>query len=244
MTLHSASSDGTLTRASLQRYLVLVEIDALDDRGFTPLALAIKNGHPSVVKLLLQNGASVDKTVRDGRTPLYLAANAKQNRARIVQLLLSHDPRPDVDASSPEWNNETPLMVAITQGRDPEVIRLLVEAGASLTKTNDRGETAVALADQSTNPAIRDALSLGGQRGWAAALAQLLVSAILFALVYADKWPGVKEIIQNVIRSAYNQANPALPGSLPPAGTVWLLTLIRRLEKESRTLTLSYVGHR
>ncbi|KAL4750048.1 hypothetical protein BDW72DRAFT_204273 [Aspergillus terricola var. indicus] len=196
MTLHSAFSDGTLTRASLQRCLVLVEIDALDDRGFTPLALAVKNGHPSVLKLLLQNDASADKPVRDGRTPLYLAANAKQNRARTVQLLLSHDPKPDIDASSPEWNNETPLMVAITHGRDPEVVRLLVEAGASLTKINDRGETAVA-----------------------STLAQLLVSAILFAVAYADRWPGVKEIIQNVIRSAYNQANPALPGSLPPAAT-------------------------
>ncbi|KAL4972497.1 hypothetical protein BDW66DRAFT_144041 [Aspergillus desertorum] len=219
MTLHSASSDGTLTRSSLQKHLVLVEIDALDDHGFTALALAVRNGHPSVVKLLLQSGASADKPVRDGRTPLYLAANARQNRARVVQLLLSHDPKPDIDASSPEWNNETPLMVAITQGRDPEVVRLLVEAGASVTKTNDRGETAVSLADQSTNPAIREALSRRAQWGWGSALAQLLVSAILFALAYADRWPGMKEIIQNVIRSAYNQANPALPGSMPPAGT-------------------------
>ncbi|KAL2825782.1 hypothetical protein BDW59DRAFT_161453 [Aspergillus cavernicola] len=220
MTLHSESQDGTLTRVSLQKYLVLVDVNAEDNNGFTPLAWAVKNGYPTVVKLLLQNGANADKPVRDGRTPLYLAANAKQNRPRVVQLLLGHKPKPQVDASSPDWNNESPLMVAISQGRDAEVVRLLVEAGASLAKTNDRGETPVALADQSTNAAIKNALAPKGQQGGiGSALTQLLVSAVMFALAYADKWPGVKDIIQNVIRSAYNQANPTPPGSKPPAGT-------------------------
>ncbi|KAJ0423154.1 hypothetical protein BJY00DRAFT_58788 [Aspergillus carlsbadensis] len=220
MTLHGDAQDGKLTRASLIKYLALVEIDAEDSNGFTALALAVKNGHPSAVKLLLQNGAQADKPVRDGRTPLYLAANAKQNRPRVVELLLGADPKPQVDASSPDWNNETPLMVAITQGRDAEVVRLLTEAGASLTKTNDRGETAVALADQTTNPAIKSALNpKAPQGGIGSALAQLLVSAVMFALAYADKWPGIKDIIQNVIRSAYNQTNPTPPGAKPPPGT-------------------------
>ncbi|KAL4785046.1 hypothetical protein BJX76DRAFT_347359 [Aspergillus varians] len=220
MTLHSEAQSGTLTRASLQKYLVLVEIDSEDENGFTPLALAVKNGYPSVVKLLLQNGAAADKPIRDGRTPLYLAANAKQNRPRIVQLLLSQNPKPDVDASSPEWNSETPLMVAITQGRDPEVVKLLVDAGASLTKTNDRGETPVALGDQSTNTAIKNALAPNTQQGGlGSALAQLLVSAVVFALAYADKWPWVKSVIESVIRSAYNQTNPTPPGAKPPPGT-------------------------
>lgn len=221
MSLHGDSQAGTLTRASLQKYLVLVDTNVEDKNGFTPLALAVKNGHPSVVKLLLQSGATVDKSIRDGRTPLYLAANAKQNRPRIVQLLLEQSPKPDVDAASPEWSNETPLMAAITQGRDPEVVQLLVDAGASLTKTNDRGETAVSLADQTTNTAIKNALVPKGQgSSIGSALAQLLVSALLFALAYAEKWPGVKEIIQNVIRSAYNQANPTPAGSKPAPGTV------------------------
>lgn len=221
MTLHGDSQEGTLTRASLQKYLVLVSVNVEDKNGFTPLALAVKNGHPSVVKLLLQNGATADQPVRDGRTPLYLAANAKQNRLRIVQLLLEQNPKPEVDASSPEWDNETPLMVAITQGRDPEVVQLLVDAGASLTRTNDRGETAVSLADQSTNNAIKNALVPKGQRSSiGSALAQLLVSALLFALAYAEKWPGVQNIIQNAIRSANNQANPTPSGSRPAPGTV------------------------
>ncbi|KAL5342249.1 hypothetical protein BJX70DRAFT_386335 [Aspergillus crustosus] len=221
MTLHSDSQSGTLTRASLQKYLVLVGIDDIDSTtGFTALSHAIKNGHPSVVKLLLQAGASPSKPVRDGRTPLYLAANAKQNRARIVQLLLAQKPQPDVDAVSGDWGNETPLIVAITQGRDAEVVKLLVEAGASVNKTNDRGETAVALADQSTNAAIKNAINpKAAQGGVGSALAQLLVSAVVFAVAYADKWPGGKEIIQNAIRSAYNQVNPVLPGGKPPVGT-------------------------
>lgn len=72
------------------------------------------------------------------------------------QLLLEHNAR--ADETSGEWENETPLMVAITQARDLEVIRLLVDASPSLTKKNYRGETAQVLAGQPSNPAMWNAI--------------------------------------------------------------------------------------
>ena len=45
-------------------------------------------------------------------------------------------------------------MVAITQARDPEVIRLLVDASPSTTEKNEKGETAQVLAGQLSNPAM------------------------------------------------------------------------------------------
>ncbi|PGG97209.1 hypothetical protein AJ79_09292 [Helicocarpus griseus UAMH5409] len=216
-TLHGESQAGTLKRQTLDKYLRLVNIDAQDSNGFTPLALAVKYGYPSVVKLLLQNGADVNKPVRDGRSPLYLAANAKQNRARVVQLLLSH--KPAVDASSPEWDNDTPLMAAITQGRDPDVIRQLLGAGASLTKPNDRGDTALSLTDQMSSPQIKSAiLPKDRQGGGWTELAQLLVNLVLFAMSYFDKSKLLKEILENVIRSLYNLAPMESAGGPTPPG--------------------------
>ncbi|KAL3436875.1 hypothetical protein BDV09DRAFT_193452 [Aspergillus tetrazonus] len=49
-------------------------------------------------------------------------------------------------------------MAAIAQARDSQLVRLLVENGASLTSKNDRGETAEDLARQSTNPNFTQAL--------------------------------------------------------------------------------------
>ncbi|KAF5859840.1 hypothetical protein ETB97_002392 [Aspergillus alliaceus] len=217
-TLHAQSQDGTLKRSDLEQYLQIVSADAVDANGYTPLALAVKNGHSNVVKLLLQNRADVNKPVRDGRTPLYLAANAKQNRARIVEMLISR--KANIDEPSPEWGNDTPLMVAITQGRDPDVIRQLINAGASLTKRNDRGDTALSLADQMSSPAIKNAFLPKEKQGQGKAeLVQLLVNFVLLVLAYLGDWKGVKEIVGNTIRTLCNLTSEKLGGSNLPPGT-------------------------
>jgi ankyrin repeat protein len=37
-----------------------VRVDSCNNRGWTPLVYASMNGHPDIVKLLLQSGAAVD----------------------------------------------------------------------------------------------------------------------------------------------------------------------------------------
>lgn len=53
--------------------------------GYTPLTLAARHGWTTVVKLLLDHGASVELTRRDGATALDLAK--KNGHSRIVALL-------------------------------------------------------------------------------------------------------------------------------------------------------------
>lgn len=202
MDLYTEAQNGTLNNSELEKYLTSSSIDDENPTtGFTPLTIAVKGGHSSVVIRLLQRRANVNKKTRDGRTPLYLAANAKNNRPRLVQLLLEHNAR--VDETSGEWENETPLMVAITQARDPEVIRLLVDARASLTKKNDRGETAQFLAGQSSNPAIKNAILPKDQQNQGRVeLTSLIISFVLFILAYVNSG-YVENIIKGAVSSLY-----------------------------------------
>ncbi|KAJ1706327.1 ankyrin repeat protein [Aspergillus flavus] len=191
MSLHNDAWKGTLDRASLTQYLSRgVDIDGTSTSGDTPLALAVKNGQTSAVKLLLQAGANPNKKGADGKTPLYLVAFAKDKRDRLAQLLVAHGA--DVNEPVPAWNNSTPLMVAITEAKDPKLISLLVEKGASLTQSNDKGETAKKLAGYSMNPAIQRAILPPDQQdGYKPELGNLLTSSGLFAIAYFSNWKDV-----------------------------------------------------
>lgn len=144
-TIYTDARKGLLTSDKLDKYLASgVKIDDEGPGGFTPLILAAKTGQQAVVELLLRRGASPNLKSSNGTTPLYVAANANNNRVGIVRLLLDHGAK--VDATNPEVDNMTPLMVAITQARDPAVVGMFIDAGASLQAKNSRGETAKSLA--------------------------------------------------------------------------------------------------
>lgn len=212
MELYTEAQNGTLTKSRLEKYIRSSSIDDENPTtGFTPLTAAVKGGHSSVVILLLRRKANANKKTRDGRTPLYLAANAKNNRPRLVQLLLDYNAR--VDETSGEWDNETPLMVAITQARDPEVIRLLVDASASLTKKNDKGETAQLLAGQSSNPAIKNAILPKDQQNQGRVeLTSLIISFVLFVLAYVNNG-YIEDVIKGAVSSLYGIVSSAQPDS-------------------------------
>ena len=202
--LHTKSKDGTLARSDLRLLLARQEVDEEDDYNETALTLAIRGGHASAVKLLLQNGADPNKKAPDGKTPLYMASEAPKHSARIVELLLEHNANPDDPI--PELGDDTPLMQAIRRAADPDSIRLLVEHGASMTYPNKEGETAQSLADKSTNWAVQKSLRpKDEQPQWKPELENLLVSSGLFALAYFHNF---KDIGSNAIRrlSALNSA--------------------------------------
>ena len=45
-----------------------------------------KKGHLNVMKLLIENGAKVDGTQLDGKTPLYLATRVRNDSFLIIYL--------------------------------------------------------------------------------------------------------------------------------------------------------------
>ncbi|MGO9572606.1 MAG: ankyrin repeat domain-containing protein [Desulfomonilaceae bacterium] len=95
----------------------------------TPLTLAATFNRPSVVSILLENGADIDKkgqfqTGEDKSTALCIATGA--GHKEIVRLLLEHGANPNSDTDF--W---TPLGLATTNGYI-DIVRLLLEHGAQV----------------------------------------------------------------------------------------------------------------
>ncbi len=106
-------------------------ISTVDNRGLTPLQVAVSRGHSSsVLSLLIDSGADAE---RDGllaslldRAPVYLDA------AQVRVLL-------DAGASVSSVNTRrlTPLEVAVSRGHSSSVLTTLIEAGAD-ARSSDR----------------------------------------------------------------------------------------------------------
>ncbi|TGJ81732.1 hypothetical protein E0Z10_g7027 [Xylaria hypoxylon] len=190
-------------------------INELDPRtGLTPLAVAIRAGNASTVKLLLDNNADPDKKTRDGLVPMYLAANAASTgqRPRMVQLLLEKYPKTFDEAGPASVKNETPLMAAVRK-KDSRTIKLLVEQGASKTKKNADGKTALDLANESA-PASLDvgkALQIAASKG-KGGVTTYVDQWVLEVLGHFNIWSPLGEILDSTTRSYYDiQLSAPLP---------------------------------
>lgn len=113
--------------------------DAVNSRAGadeTPLHWAAQNGKYNVALFLLGKHADVNAKAREGETPLHLAVLNKQ--LRLVKLLLENFAEVDALAKG----GITPLQLAATEG-DGDIAQLLLHAGASSTRTDDQGKTAI-----------------------------------------------------------------------------------------------------
>ncbi|TQV90076.1 ankyrin repeat protein [Cordyceps javanica] len=125
--------------------------------GLTALSAASRNGHESVVRLLLvdsdinpnhQDGLSrtpltwgVDAGHRDGNGDTPLALAAENGYVNVVELLLAHI---RIDLNSINSKRKIPLSLAAQIGK-VEVVRRLLAAGADPTMKDDRGFSPVDL---------------------------------------------------------------------------------------------------
>ncbi|KAI8963485.1 hypothetical protein F5Y11DRAFT_319384 [Daldinia sp. FL1419] len=185
MSLYSDVSTGILTDASLDNHLNTCKINEPSTEkgngtfGLTPLAVAAKNGHADIVRLLLEKGAMVDALSSQLRTPLWIVTSRGQgdNRAEIVQLLLRYGANPTY--SNPTLQNgSTPLENELKQNKDPEVIQLLVQHGGKTDKSID-------LADRLRRREIDEVMVSPEQ---ATNVLEFTVSVILAVIMYIFDW--------------------------------------------------------
>ena len=113
------------------------EVDARDDRGFTPLRFAAgSSNNPEVLRTLIRAGANVNATSRNGGTPLFSAAATNEN-PEIFTVLINAGATVNVQ----NLNGSTPLSMAAQFNKNPEIVRVLINAGAKLDTRYGSGNT-------------------------------------------------------------------------------------------------------
>eukprot|EP00047_Mylnosiga_fluctuans_P018695 m.74011 g.74011 ORF g.74011 m.74011 type:complete len:231 (-) comp7751_c0_seq1:211-903(-) len=104
-----------------------VDINAQNNNGETPLMLALTGRNDDIALLFLNHGSDVNSPRNDGQYALDLALEL--SRDDVVAAILQR-----VDHLSPERGRRY-IHTAIRAGRDPVVLRLLVQRGADPCST-------------------------------------------------------------------------------------------------------------
>lgn len=121
-----------------------VNLDARSQNGDTALMIAAFKSNLPVASALIDKGAEINQS---GWTALHYAASAGSDA--IVKILLEHAAY--IDAESP--NKTTPLMMAVLSAR-LSTVKLLLEEGADLAVKNERGFSALAIAEAQAHQQI------------------------------------------------------------------------------------------
>ncbi|XP_063678045.1 palmitoyltransferase ZDHHC17-like isoform X2 [Bolinopsis microptera] len=117
---------------------------------------ATRQGHMSMIVLLIRSGGDYRLHNRDGYTPLHIAAQFQMTSICAYYLALG------IDCDVTNNAGKTPLMVAITKLNVTDPSRLLVNMGASLSKSDADGNTALHLAAIQHNTCVTNQLLDGG----------------------------------------------------------------------------------
>ncbi|ETV89338.1 hypothetical protein, variant 1, partial [Aphanomyces astaci] len=103
-------------------------------KGQTPLHIASRFGHVSIVQYLLSLHAVPNFQDEEGNTPLHYASNEL-----IAEVFLAHNGK--CNPNIPNNRGQVPLHLAAMRG-DIGVVSLLVHHGADITAVDEEGQTA------------------------------------------------------------------------------------------------------
>ena len=106
-----------------------IEVDTVDDIGYTPLLAAISMNRKPIIELLLAHGAAVNGPVGAFVTPLQQACNSDTARSDIVSLLIEHGAA--VEATTAH-RRRTPLSLACYWRTNLGIAQLLINSGADV----------------------------------------------------------------------------------------------------------------
>ncbi|CAH1403231.1 unnamed protein product [Nezara viridula] len=123
-------------------------VDVFDNEGRSALHLAGERGYLEVCDSLLSHKAFINSKSRVGRTALHLAA--MMGYANLCKFLVT-DHNAVIDILT--LKKQTPLHLAAAAGQ-LEVCKLLLELGANIDATDDRGQKPIHVAAQNNYPEV------------------------------------------------------------------------------------------
>lgn len=136
------SGNVILVRSILEEESVL--INDRDDRGCTPLIVAVEQDHLDTARYLLEKGAEVNARDNEGYSALHVVHSLD-----MTVLLLSHG----AEADAADNYGLTPLHNAVIEGYT-EIVEVLIEHGADVNSVEDKGFTPLKMAVEYKLPEI------------------------------------------------------------------------------------------
>ena len=107
--INQAAYDGN-TEAVKQHLGDVVDVNAKDEDGWTPLQDAATFGHKEIVELLITKGADVNAKTEEGETPLHTAVS--NDHKEIIELLIKEGADVNAVAMDDVFSDQTPLDAA------------------------------------------------------------------------------------------------------------------------------------
>ena len=135
-----------------------ISVNALNDNGETPLAIACSRGNLLISALLIKAGADVNKARLDGTAPAHLAVlsgNIHLGKALIDAKM---------DPNTRNGNGRTALIIAAREGNN-EYVRLLTACGVDVNITDNLGHSALYYASERGYNEIVEILLEAGAEG-------------------------------------------------------------------------------
>uniref|UniRef100_A0A8C5QBB0 No mechanoreceptor potential C n=1 Tax=Leptobrachium leishanense TaxID=445787 RepID=A0A8C5QBB0_9ANUR len=152
--LHLAARNGQLDVCN-SLLTMKADVNATDIQGQTPLHLAAENDHSEVVKLFLKHRPELVMSANmDGSTCAHIAA--AMGSVAVIKELLKFN-KIGVTTARNKTNDSTPMHLAAAGGHS-EVVKVLLETGASASDENGEGMTAIHLAARNGHINVLDAL--------------------------------------------------------------------------------------
>ncbi|MEG4215943.1 ankyrin repeat domain-containing protein [Microcoleus sp. Pol14C6] len=119
--------------------LLMLDVNARDKFGNTPLHLAVDRGSQDIAELLIANGARVNVRNAKGQTPLYRAIAIGHNE--IAALLINNG----TDVNNIDGSGTTPLHKAAHYG-NVKILKLLIAKGAEINIQDNQIKTPLDIA--------------------------------------------------------------------------------------------------
>ena len=118
------------------------DIETKDDMGHSPLHWSCCSGALDVVKMLVESGAGVCATAKEGSTRLRLAAGS--GHTETVRYLVGLN---KVDVNHKDTDGYTALLHAAEEGH-PDVVEVLIDAGADIEVKDKHGLSPLLVASE------------------------------------------------------------------------------------------------
>jgi ankyrin repeat protein len=133
-----------------------------ETHGYTPLMLAAQRGNCQAMAILLDAGADPNAQTRAGQSSLGIAAAWGQESA--VRYLLSRGARPS-GVTRAHRVCDPPLVSAARSGMStPQILELLIQAGADVNQADDEGTTPLMAAQNARLDECVDVLIRAGAK--------------------------------------------------------------------------------